>query len=91
VSDFGPMATQTSKLHSSAVGCDFLNSYEGAPAMRGNKVPRYGKGVTSSGAALYPKILRIGDDLPAGALLPGGGDLAGRSGELVWGCLPSAA
>jgi hypothetical protein len=43
VSDFGPMATQTSKPHSSAVGCDFLNSYEGAPAMRGNKVPRYGK------------------------------------------------
>jgi len=63
VSDFDPMATQTSKLHSSAVGCDFLNSYQGAPTMRGNKVPRYGKGVTPSGAAHYPKILRIGHDL----------------------------
>lgn len=31
MSDFGPMATQTSKPHSSAVGCDFLDSYEGAP------------------------------------------------------------
>jgi hypothetical protein len=62
VCDFGPMATQTSKPHSSAVGCDFLNSYEGAPAMRGNKVPRYGTGVTPSGAAHYPKILRTGAD-----------------------------
>lgn len=60
MSDFGPMATQTSKPHSSAVGRDFLNSYEGVAAMRGNKVPKYGKGVTSSGAAHYPKILRIG-------------------------------
>jgi hypothetical protein len=63
VSDFGPMATQTSKPRSSTVGCDFLNSYEGAPAMRGNKVSRYGKGMTPSGAAHYPKILRIGDEL----------------------------
>jgi len=59
VSDFGPMATQMSKPHSSAVGYDFLNSYGGAPRMRGNKVPRYGKGVASSGAAHYPKMLRI--------------------------------
>ena len=55
------MATQMSKAHSSAVGCDFLSSYESAPAMRGNKVPRYGKGVTPSGAAHCPKILRVGD------------------------------
>jgi hypothetical protein len=61
VSDFGPMATQTSKPHSSAVGCDFLGSYEGAAGMRGNKVPKYGKGVTPSGVAHYPKILRISD------------------------------
>ena len=58
VCDFGPMATQMSKPHSSAVGCDFLSSYEGVAAMCGNKVPRYGKGVTPSGAAHYPKILR---------------------------------
>jgi hypothetical protein len=60
VSDFGAMVTYTSKPHSSVVRCDFLNSYEGAPVMRGNKVPRYGKGVTPSGAAHGPKMLRIG-------------------------------
>ena len=58
--DFDPMAILMSKAHSSAVRCDFLNSYEGGAAVRGNKVPRYGKGVTPSGAAHYPKILRIG-------------------------------
>ena len=63
MSDFGPMAIQTSKPHSSAVECDFLNGYEGAPAMRGNKVPRYGKGVILSGAAHHPKIVHIGDEL----------------------------
>jgi hypothetical protein len=63
VSDFGPMATQVSKPHSRAVGSDFLDSYEGAPAMHGNRVPRYGKGATPSGAALYPKMLRISHEL----------------------------
>lgn len=57
------MATRMSKPHSSAVGSYFLNSYEGAFAMRGNKVPRYGQSATPSGAALYPKRLRIGDEL----------------------------
>ncbi len=63
-SDLGPMAPQTSKPHSSVVGYDFLDSYEGAPAMRGNKVPKYGKGVTPSGAAHCLKLLRIGHELP---------------------------
>lgn len=63
MSDFGPMATQRSKAHSSTVGFEFLNSYAGALAMRGKKVPRYGKRMTASGAANYPKIVRIGDEL----------------------------
>lgn len=68
MSDFLPMATHTSKPHSSAVKCDFLNSCEGAPALRGSIVPRYGKAVTPSGATDPLKILRIGDELLVGSV-----------------------
>ena len=72
MSDFGPMAPLTSKPHSSAVECDFLNGYEGAPAVRGNRVSRYGKGVTLSGAAHHPQMMHTGDEFRVDSFSPRG-------------------